>query len=106
VISTGSSALLRSENALEFKRFLARAFEHLLSLRDGKAAALAVFSPLDAVASFEVSFDLSVNPNTIFQLATGFDDGGTKSPLAIDFNFLEYVDAFSEIEKFRERHGA
>jgi len=66
---------------------------------------LAIFTPLDEVTSFEVSFDLSVNTDTIFQLSTGFDDGGAQFPLAIRFDSLEDVNAFSQIEEFGERHG-
>ena len=106
MIGTGLSNLLRGGSALEFERFQTRAFEHLLSMRDGKAAAFASFTPLDEVASFGMGFDLSVNPDTIFQLATGFDDGGAQFPLALYFDSLEDVDALSQIEEFSERHGA
>ena len=56
MISTGSSNLLRGGSALEFERFQTRAFEHLLWMRDGKAAAFASFTPLDEVASFGDGF--------------------------------------------------
>jgi hypothetical protein len=75
-------------------------------MRDGKASAFASFTPLDEVASFEVGFDLSVNTDTIFQLATGFDDGGEQFPPAICFDSLEDVDALSQVEEFSERRGA